>query len=164
MKIIVSEGNALRARADTVDLVLDKNSTDPKIRSQRCFGSVGAAEPRAVARKTFHKRNPTTFQSNTSRICKVPIQNTATARRDQFIGTRKQVFHPQGPASFARTIYHFSLDSGVQNTASVIFSVLFSEDKNTTLPDRKKRTYLNRVLDGIHDALRMDSTRCYSEF
>ena len=78
--------------------VLDKNSTDPKTRSQRCFGSVGAAEPRAVARNTFHKRNPTTFQSNTTRICKVPIQNTATARRDQFLATRKYVFDPQGPS------------------------------------------------------------------
>ena len=54
---------------------------------------------------------------------------------------------PRAPAAFARTIYHFSFDSGAQNTAFVIFPVLFSEDRNTRLPDRKKRTYLNGVLD-----------------
>ena len=53
----------------------------------------------------------------------------------------------RAPASLARTVYHFYLGSGTQNTAFVIFSVLFSVDRNTRLPGRKKRTYHNGVLE-----------------
>ena len=130
---------------------LNKHKTDPKNRSQRCFGSVGATEPCtvwvvcAVARNTFHKRNFT--ESNPA----FQSKKTESARVDNAMSSATAVsFWPRGnefsilraPASLARTVYHFYLGSGTQNTAFVIFSVLFSADRNTRL--RSKETNVSQ--------------------
>ena len=68
----------------------------------------------------------------------------------------------RAPASLARTVYHFYLGSGTQNTAFVIFSVLFSAHRNTRL--RSKETNVSQRCFGskwwFHDAMDGRAVAC----
>ena len=151
---------------------LNKHKTDPKNRSQRCFGSVGATEPCtvwvvcAVARNTFHKRNFT--ESNPAFQYKKPesarVDNAMSSATAVSFWPRKWVFDPQGPG-FPRPnglVYHFYLGSGTQNTAFVIFSVLSSAHRNTRL--RSKETNVSQRCFGskwwFHDAMDGRAVAC----
>ena len=139
---------------------LNKHKTDPKNRSQRCFGSVGATEPCtvwvvcAVARNTFHKRNftesnPAAFRSKTTRICK-SRQCNVISNSGQFLAPRKWVFDPQGwniarlPSPERFSICTPVLEPKTQLSWSFQF---YLARIGTQGYDRKKRTYHNGVLE-----------------